>query len=148
MGGSFTSISVQGCGGEDNEGSSSRAAAIGDGHLSFSSLGHTIFDAEVFKFRRQAFLPALGSYLNTHEKRNSSTQLDRDLTVFLVLTAEALGICTHYLSDDILIVTVLDKISQLVVGELIEDKAQLGEQASDTPGTSSAISSSDFVSLC
>lgn len=105
--------------------------------LSFSLLGHTIFDVEVFKARRQAFLPALGSYLNTPQKRNSYTQLDRDLTVFLVLTAEALGICTHYLSGDILIATVLDKVSQLVVGELIEDKAQSGEQAGDTSGTSS-----------
>lgn len=38
---------------------------VGHSFLSFSVLGHTIFDVEVFKARRQAFLPALGSYLNT-----------------------------------------------------------------------------------
>lgn len=74
-------------------------------------------------------------------------QLDRDLTLFLVLTAEALGICTHYLSGDILIATVLDKVSQLVVGELIEDKAQSGEQASDTSGTSSLSASVTCVCM-
>lgn len=85
------------------------------------------------RFRRQAFQPweVIWTLARKEILPHSLTGTWQSSSS---LTAEALRVCPHYLSGDILIVTVLDKISQLVDGELIEDKAQLGEQARDISG--------------